>query len=156
MRDWEATLWPASFGGVPFFVEKDKATFGKKVVIHEFPERDDPFVEELGQSARHFDLNAYLASDLADISADALVAMLTAAGPQMLVMPDQGPVLCIFKNGQRDRERDRMGYIGFSLAFVKQGAPSAVISVDFLGQMVVDAVGILAAGAASLMSNLSL
>jgi prophage DNA circulation protein len=156
MRDWEATLWPASFGGVPFYVEKDKALFGKKIVVHEFPERDDPFVEELGQSARHYDFNAYVASDFADVQADGLVAMLVAAGPNILVVPDQGPVSVIFKSGQRDREKDRMGYVAFQLSFVAQGAGSAVASGAYLGQLVSDAVDSLAAGAATLMGNLGL
>lgn len=156
MRDWQATLWPASFGGFPFFVEKGKDAFGKKIVVHEFPMRDEPYVEELGRAANHFDVNAYLASDAADIDAAGLKAMLVSFGAQVLVLPDEGPILCVFKNGTRDFERDRLGYIGFSLNFVAKGAAQAVASADSLGQLVSDAVSVLATGAATLMGNLSL
>lgn len=155
MRDWGRTLFPASFGGFPFRVEKEKDPFGKKLVIHEFPLRDDPFIEDLGNSSRHFEFTAYLASDTCDVDATSLQATLLAFGAQTLVLPDQGPVTCFFKNGTRDRDRDREGYVAFSLSFVMQGAATPVISVDFLGQLVFDAVSNLATAGATLLNNLT-
>jgi prophage DNA circulation protein len=155
MRDWQATLWPASFGGVPFYIEKTKDRFGKKIVVHEFPNRDDPYIEGLGQKANHFDLNAYLAEDTADIDAATLKAMLLAPGPQMLVLPDEGPVLCMFKDGAWDHERDRLGYVGFNLNFVAVGASSAIASAPMLGQLTLDATASLALAAPSLMIQLT-
>lgn len=156
MRDWGRSLFSASFGGFPFKVEKEKDPFGKKLVIHEFPLRDDPFIEDLGNASRHFDLTAYLASDTCDVEATALQATLLAFGPAILVLPDQGPVICFFKNGTRDRERDREGYVAFSLSFVSQGAATPVISAAFLGQLVFDAASVLATAGSSLLNNLTL
>ena len=50
-RDWPATLRDASFRGVPFFVDKDDIGTGKKLVIHEFVNSDEPYVEEFGTKA---------------------------------------------------------------------------------------------------------
>lgn len=156
MRDWQASLWPGSFGGVPFLIEKVKGQFGKRVVVHEFPNRDDPFAEELGQAAQYFDIVAYIADDFADVEADDLVAMLVSYGPQMLTGADMTPQLCIFKNGARDHERDKLGYVGLSLNFVVQGASSALASGPMLGQMTLDATSALAAAGQTLLDNLTL
>lgn len=156
MRDWETTLWPASFGGLSFFVEKTKDQFGKKVVVHEFPRLDAPYVEDLGQKANHFDVVAYFADDAADVEAGALKAMCLAFGPQVLVLPDEGPISCMFIDGTRDHERDKLGWSAFNLKFVATGAPAALVSVASLAQGVFDAVGALATAAGTLMGNLGL
>jgi prophage DNA circulation protein len=156
MRDWQATLWPASFGGLAFFVEKTKDQFGKKVVVHEFPRLNSPYVEDLGSKANHFEVVAYFADDAADVEAGALKSMLLAFGPQTLVLPDEGPISCMFMDGTRDHERDRLGWSAFSLKFVATGASTALISTASLAQAVFDAVGSLATAAGSLMGNLGL
>lgn len=156
MRDWEATLWPASFGGIPFFTEKRDAEYGRRLVVHEFPLRDDPFIEDLGASAVRFEVNAYLASDFADIEADALVAMLAAGGVQLLVLPSQGPVLARLKTGKRAEERDRMGYAAFTLSFFQDGGGAAVIATGLLAAVASDAVGALAGASAGFLSQVGL
>jgi prophage DNA circulation protein len=149
-------LWPASFGGFLFHIEKTKDKFGKKVVVHEFPNRDDPFVEELGQKANDFDFVAYLASPTAYGDADALKAALLAYGPQMLVLPDEGPVLAMFRDGTRDHERDKQGYVAFELRFVAMGAATAMASSDMFAQLGMDQVAAMPAFAASLTAQLAL
>ena len=42
-------LRPASYRGVPFFVDFDEDESGKRVQVHEFAKRDDPWPEEMGQ-----------------------------------------------------------------------------------------------------------
>ena len=71
-RDWLNSLWPASYKGVPFQVDSDSEKGGRRKAVHQFPGRDDYFIEDLGGDKREFSVTAYLASDTADIDAAAL------------------------------------------------------------------------------------
>lgn len=53
-------LQPASFRGVPFLVEFETKTGGKKIVSHEFVNSDERFVEELGELPPSFTVDAII------------------------------------------------------------------------------------------------
>jgi prophage DNA circulation protein len=81
----------ATFRGVPFFVETAARTGGRRTVTHEFPLRDDPFVEDLGRRARVFSVEGYVLGDEYLQQRDALLAALEdTAGPGELVHPYYG------------------------------------------------------------------
>ena len=155
-RDWAADLWPASFKGVPFWVDRDKDTVGKRLVVHEFPGRDDPFIEDLGAKARVFDVTAYFVDDAADTDADAFIAAVLQAGPGVLVLPAQGPVNARAHIAERERVKDRAGYFGVQAKFYREGANVANAPVDFLAQLVFDAGDALVGAASSLLASVSL
>ena len=155
-RDWAADLWPASFKGVPFWAERDKDIFGKRLVVHEFPGRDDPFIEDLAAKARLFEVTAYFVDDTADSDADAFVAAMLQAGPGILVLPAQGPVMARGHAGERERVRDRAGYFGVQAKFYQEGSSTPNAPTDFLAQLVFDAGDALASVATSLLSSVSL
>jgi prophage DNA circulation protein len=143
-RDWTSTLWPSSFKGVPFWVETDDEDGGRRLVVHEFPNRDLPFVEDLGEAVRRYSVTAYLASDMADVEAAALTAVCTMRGAGPLVLPIHGPVLVKCENFKRNRSKDRNGYIALSLSFVREGFNSAVASIPMLANLVFISVAALA------------
>lgn len=124
-RDWLATLWSASYKGVPFFVDKDDESGGRRIVIHEFPNRDDPFLEDLGEAPRLYEVTAYVASDTADRQADVLVAAFASIDAGTLVLPAHGPIEVRCTSFGRDRSKDRHGYIGFKAKFVRAAAAAA-------------------------------
>ncbi|HWL06723.1 MAG TPA: DNA circularization N-terminal domain-containing protein [Xanthobacteraceae bacterium] len=135
-RNWLTTLWAASFRGVPFQTETDSVGGGRRVVAHEFPMRDDPFLEDLGESKRSFDLTAYVASDNADGEAAALIAACSQRGPAILVLPLEGPITVRCLEFSRSREKDRAGKVAFTLKFLRQGAASSLLSVASLANLV--------------------
>ncbi|TNY06237.1 DNA circularization protein, partial [Escherichia coli] len=45
-------LRPASFRGVGFFVASDQGEYGRRGPVHEYPNRDNPYFEDLGEKAR--------------------------------------------------------------------------------------------------------
>lgn len=139
MVDWSATLWPASYRGVPFFIETHAAPGRRRIVSHEFPMRDDPFHEDLGRGLRSFDVQGYVASDSALLQASALDTVLAAAGQGVLVLPDVGPVTVRCTEWRRDHARDRLGYIAFSATFVREGAAAGLIGVGLIAALVVEA-----------------
>jgi prophage DNA circulation protein len=135
-RDWLKTLWAASFKGVPFFVEKDDEAGGRRIVVHQFPMRDDPYLEDLGEDQRDFEVTAYVASDSADTDAGALVVTCATRGAGVLVLPTHGPILVRCLTFSRERSKDKHGYIAFSLKFIREGAAGALVSVAMLSNLI--------------------
>lgn len=58
--DWFQNLKQASFGDVPFAVESNRLAAGRKTAVHNYPFRDDVWVEDLGKRARQFEIVGYL------------------------------------------------------------------------------------------------
>ena len=148
-RNWLKTLWKASYKGTPFWVERDEEEGGRRIVVHQFPMRDDPYLEDLGEDKRAFRVTAYVASDSADTDAGSLVATCAMRGPGPLVLPTHGPILTRCLKFARERSKDQHGYIGFELHFVREGYASALASVSMLANMVFVAAD---AAAASIMA----
>jgi len=118
-RDWLSTLWPASYRGVPFYVERDSGEYGKRVQVHEYPNRDRWYPEELGQRARYYRVTGYLASDSIDTELSVLVEACTRQGGGTLVLPLEGQRQAICLKVQTERRKDRHGYIAVDLEFVE-------------------------------------
>ncbi|QDM27003.1 hypothetical protein FNL56_13435 [Tardiphaga sp. vice304] len=135
-RDWLKDLWRASYKGAPFWTERDQESGGRRIVKHQFPMRDEPFLEDLGEDLREFDITAYLASDSADAEAAALSAACASRGAGVLVMPVQGPVLVRCVSFSRDSTKDRAGYLAFSLKCCREGASSALATVASLANLI--------------------
>jgi len=60
---WRDSLRPASFRGVPFFVEGSQHTTGRRVVAHEFPNRDNPYPEDLGKIGNVWKVEGHILGD---------------------------------------------------------------------------------------------
>jgi prophage DNA circulation protein len=135
-RDWLNTLWAASYKGTPFFVEQDAEEGGRRIVVHQFPMRDTPYLEDLGEDKRDYNVTAYLASDSADTDAGTLVATCAMTGPGTLVLPTHGPIVVRCLNFKRQRSKDKHGYIAFELHFIREGATSALASVANLANLI--------------------
>lgn len=93
---WIDRLQPASFRGVPFNVEEEEGTFGRRVQTHEYPGRDKPYSEDLGRTTRRFNVSAYLIGDDYFDQRDRLIKAVETPGPGTLVHPFYGEmVICI-------------------------------------------------------------
>ncbi|BAN97989.1 phage tail/DNA circulation protein [Plautia stali symbiont] len=96
MSHWKDNLRPASFRGVPFQVEDDEGTFGRRVQVHEYPNRDKPYTEDLGRATRRFTINAYLIGNDFFEDRDRLIVAIDTPGPGTLVHPYYGEIaVCI-------------------------------------------------------------
>ncbi|MCW0920086.1 DNA circularization protein [Pseudomonas glycinis] len=58
--NWRDRLLPASFRGVGFWIDQAKTPVGRKGQLHEYPQRDLPYFEDLGQQAKTHDLTAFI------------------------------------------------------------------------------------------------
>lgn len=128
----------ASFRGVPFFVESADRGGGRRAVVHEFPLRDDPFVEDLGRRARTFRVEGYVLGDTYLTQRDALLAALEdTAGPGELVHPYHGVRVAICVNVSVRETRADGGIAMFALEFAETPAQEPVPTevVDSAGQV---------------------
>lgn len=153
MRDWLSTLWYASFKGVPFWVETDEEEGSRRVVIHQFPNRDDPFLEDLGEGPRRFSIDAYVAGDLADLQASGLGSQLTTLGPGVLVLPAHGPLFVRCVEWSRNRSKDQHGKVAFTAKFIREGSSFGLSSVSSIANAVFGVVSALASVAATTASR---
>lgn len=121
MRDWTKTLLPASFKGVPFFIEKESVSEGgRHVVVHEYVRSERHDTEDMGRKPRKFQVTAYLASDGADAQAQALLMVTSSKGPGPLVLPVLG-VQFVSCTGpiRSSSDKSKLGYVGFEMEFVE-------------------------------------
>ena len=154
-RDWMSTLWPASFRGVPFYIERDGATTGRRLAPTEYVDRDQPDFEDLGGAIRSINITGYVVGDFADAGIAALEAVCVIPGPGFLVLPAQGPTPARFKTLKRDRHRDKQGYFGFEAEFYFEGAATLAQPIEYLAQLAFDAAGALSAAAPAFLNGLT-
>ncbi len=110
----------ASFRGVPFFVETGDRTGGRRAVVHEFPYRDDPFVEDLGRKARPFRIEGYVVGDDYMAQRDALLdALENVAGTGELVHPSYGVLRVVCLNATVRESKTEGGIATFAIDFIE-------------------------------------
>lgn len=80
-------LQPASFRGVPFEVEASGITVGRRTVVHEYPQRDRPYVEDMGRATRNITLQCFVVGSDYLEQAQALMHELEEPGPGTLIHP---------------------------------------------------------------------
>jgi prophage DNA circulation protein len=127
---WRDNLVANSAGGQPlrgsfraatFCVRVDDLAFGRRSQLHEYPLRDDPFVEDLGRRAREFQIEVFVAGDDFMIERDALIAAIEQPGPGTLVHPYYGTLtVSVVESRVRHSSRDG-GLATFTLTCVESG-----------------------------------
>lgn len=104
MTDWTDSLQQASFRGIPFAVTAGVGRFGRRVAVHEYPNRDKPWPEDMGRAARRFTVTGFLVTDSmiyggGDVigQREQMVAAAEAVGSADLVHPTYGrlKVVCV-------------------------------------------------------------
>jgi prophage DNA circulation protein len=143
---WLDSYRAASFRGVAFYVESHDASFGRRQVTHEYPQRDQPFTEDLGRKARDYTVDAYLIGDDYPAQRDRLIAECEKAGSGELVHPYLGniDVVC---TGLKIREslsdlrmcRVQISFVESGLARYPSNDADAVRAVTGAANGVVDA-----------------
>lgn len=130
--NWRDRLLPASFRGVGFWVDQAKTPVGKKGQLHEYPQRDLPFFEGLGQQAKIHDLTAFIVGPDCLEQRDKLLKALEQ-GSGELVHPWLGRLQV--KVGECDMTQTRQdgGLVTFTLKFYPDEPlpfPTATVSTQ--------------------------
>jgi prophage DNA circulation protein len=110
----------ASFRGVPFLVTSSARIGGRRVVVHEFPLRPDPFVEDLDKRAAKFKLQGYVIGDDYLTQRDKLrVALEESSGPGELRHPSYGVVRAVCESLEISEASDQGGMATFAIDFAE-------------------------------------
>jgi prophage DNA circulation protein len=118
---WRDQLRPASFRGVPFFVDNASGTAGRRIVLHEYPKRDKPLSEDMGRASREFTLECFVVGPDYMQARDQLLDALEKAGPGELVHPWRGSLHVVARPATFRESKDEGGMCTFSIPFVEAG-----------------------------------
>ncbi|MFP1871905.1 DNA circularization protein [Lonsdalea quercina] len=119
---WIDNLHDASLRGVKFKISGDEAQFGRRVQVHEYPNRDKPYSEDLGRATRHFSVEAYVIGDDFMEQRNRLIQEIEKEGPATLIHPYYGEMSITINELARishANDEGRMCRIAFS--FVEAG-----------------------------------
>jgi prophage DNA circulation protein len=124
---WRLRLLPASYAGVQFHVEHQGRSGGRRVVLHEYPKRDQPFAEDMGRSAFRYQLTGYILGPSYHLGKEALMAALDNRTAAQLMDPYLAEAkMCICERYSVSETRDRGGYCQFEMSFVELGSPGNI------------------------------
>lgn len=114
---WRDKLLPASFRGISFLIPQTSVPVGMKGQLHEFPQRDTPFFEQLGKQSQVHKMTAWVIGDDCFERRDKLIEALNTPGGGELVHPWLGKMQV--KAGECDMSHDFVGggMVSFELTF---------------------------------------
>lgn len=122
---WTLTLQDASWMGIPFVLTETEPTDGRRVVVHEYPKRDMPYVEDLGRANQVIPIKGYLCGDDVYEQRDAFkkacattINLGTLVHPSLGSIPDVALLSCSFGEAVED---GRM--VTLSLVFMRSLPP---------------------------------
>lgn len=119
---WTDRLQAASFRGVAFKVDGDDLQVGRRTVLHEYPGRDTPSVEDMGRETREYAISAYLIGPDFMAERDRLIEALEQVGPGELVSPWYGRMNVVVMGKQRiSHSKQDGGMCIVSFTFVESG-----------------------------------
>lgn len=129
---WRAQIRPASFRGVSFGVTGASLEAGRRTVLHEFPQRDEPFAEDMGAASQKFTLEAFVLGPDYLSRRDQLEKALQNPDSGKLVHPWYGEIeVAQFAPYKVRHSAKDGGMCVFSLSFVrvkKPDSPSASVN----------------------------
>jgi prophage DNA circulation protein len=124
-RTWRDRLRAAAWRGVPFYIDEGSGEVGRRYEMHEYPQRDTPWAEDLGRAQRKWNVTGYVLGAGYMGLRDRLLAACEQPGPGKLLHPYLGElqVVCTsFRYSERDEEG---GICRFQLAFAEPGTRGA-------------------------------
>ncbi len=122
-KSWRDNLRDASFRGVPFHVINNDISVGRRTVVHLYPLKDKPFVEDLGRRDRNITLEAIIIGADYMQGRDALISACEQPGEGTLVHPYYGEMQVTLTESVRVSDSsDQGGMCRISISCVEAGA----------------------------------
>ena len=123
---WRDTIRPASFKGAGFGVSGDDKEGGRRTVVHEFPQREEVYVEDLGAATTRFTVQAFVLGPEYMDQRDKLERVLAEPGPGTLVHPWYGEItVSQFAPYRVKHSAQDGGMCVFTLSFARDAEPSS-------------------------------
>jgi prophage DNA circulation protein len=147
MAGWRDNLLDGALDGVPFEYRTVENEFGRRVEVHEFPGRDDPFTDDLGRAARFFTIEAFVIGENYANFRDQLIEVIEKPGDKVFTHPYRGDFGVKINGRARMTESDTEGrFAKFTIPLVESGMAFPAIQLltpptigllipDFLGKV---------------------
>ncbi|NPD67304.1 DNA circularization N-terminal domain-containing protein [Lichenicola cladoniae] len=108
---WLAQLQPASWRGLGFAVDSSSYRRGRRVAVHEYPFRDEIWVEDIGRNVRAVQFSGFVVGDDCYAQAQALLEASETAGSGQLIHPSLGSLTVALTAPMEAIERKEMGRV---------------------------------------------
>lgn len=116
-------LRKASYNGVNFEVSNSNLKFGRRVVVHEYPQQDVPYGEDLGKATRIITMSAFIVGDDYASRSKKLIEALEkpVTEPGTLVHPWLGSLKVFLSEKPQITWNLAQRLVTFNLTFVEAG-----------------------------------
>lgn len=119
---WREEWRQGSFREAYFLWSRADATVGRKTARHDYPLRNEAYIEDLGKRPREFTLDCFVIGQGYISKRDALIAALEEEGPGILIHPTMGMMWVSLHGDVRVSESTQEGGMcRFSIPFVLVG-----------------------------------
>ena len=126
----------ASFRGVEFEVDSRSFTSGRRNQVHEYPNKDVPYTEDIGKKADNYNVTAFVIGPGYESRRDALKKACLEKGSGTLVHPDYGTIEVNCDGITIKESKDQGGMAVFDLVFIEAGEKAVPeTSVDMSGSV---------------------
>ncbi|VVE06583.1 DNA circularization protein [Pandoraea sputorum] len=149
-------LRPASFRQVPFISLGSDNAFGRRKQVHVYPQRDVPWVEDLGRGIRQFRMFGFVVGDNVIAQRDLLIAACETAGDGDLVHPSLGRRTVSLVEFHSIERWERGRYFEFQFVFIEGGPRIYPTSAKATTSEVISASSILDLSAAAAFASRAL
>lgn len=122
MSVWTEQLLAASFRKADFGVLGGQLRFGRRNAVHEYPDRDTIWVEDLGRAQRRISLQGFVVGDDALAKRAALIAACETYGPGTLIHPTLGNLQVSLVEATSDERWDHGRVFEIHFVFIESGA----------------------------------
>ncbi|WP_431276280.1 DNA circularization N-terminal domain-containing protein [Variovorax ureilyticus] len=146
--NWRAQLRPASLGGVPFAVWGGQLRVGRRNAVHEYPFKDEVWVEDLGRAARRITLTGFIVENAVYGGGnviqqrDRLIAVCESRDQKTLVHPTLGSLNVSLLDSAMEERWDQGRMFEVSFSFIEAGQrvfPRADVSTGVVVDSAADA-----------------
>ncbi|WP_205182649.1 DNA circularization protein [Burkholderia sp. LMG 13014] len=114
-------LRPASFRGVSFVSLGGSSSFGRRKQPHEYPQRDVPWVEDLGRGTRRIRMLGFVVGDNVIAQRDVMIAACESAGDGELIHPTLGRRTVSLMDFRSVEHWEHGRYFEFQFEFIEGG-----------------------------------
>lgn len=140
------TLRQCSYKGVPFQAGAVTKTIQRRQVLHEYPQRDVPYLEDLGKGATLYKVTAFLVGDNCVAQAKRLEKALLSVGAGTFVHPWDGALtVSVYQASNISYSNSELRYCSLDITFVEAGElgyPNKLADGPTLARQLADKLGL--------------
>ena len=116
-QTWRDQMLPASFRGISFLIPQASVPVGMKVQLHEFPQRDEPYAEQMGKQAQVHRLVCWIIGDDCFERRDKFMEAVQTPGAGELVHPWLGRLQVKAGEAELTHDFKQGGMAAFAVTF---------------------------------------